>query len=136
MRYWKRLIKIPDGTDCYYCISNITCPIHVYYCSILLVMLPIYLVTLPDTRYTSCGDTLFMYTYTLHSIYSVSCIPCKHCYCIITISQYSYSACFISTCSYSLRHHYATVIIRLNQKYKIIKTCYMLLIYTDVIKNN
>ena len=57
-----------------------TCPIHVYYCSFVLVtipdiltniMSPVYLVTLPDTCYTSCINTLFMYTYTLHSMYSI-----------------------------------------------------------------
>ena len=121
-----------------------TCPIHVYYCSVIFVTIPdilstilslVYLITLPDTCYTLCGDTLFMYTYTMHSMYSISCIPCRHYYCIITTLWYGYSVYFISTCSYSSRYHYATVIIRLNKKYKVIKTCYMLLIHTDVIRN-
>jgi len=32
----------------------------------------VYLVTLPDTCYTSYGGTLFMYTNTLYSMYSFS----------------------------------------------------------------
>ena len=62
-----------------------TCPIYAYYYSVILVAIPdilstslVYLVTLPDTCYTSCGDTLFMYTYTLHFMYFVSCIPCRY----------------------------------------------------------
>ena len=66
---------MPGGTDYYYCINKMTCLIHVYYCSVVLVIIsdilsiimpPIYLATLLDTCYTSCGDTLFMYMYTLH----------------------------------------------------------------------
>ena len=81
MGHWKRLIKISDGTDCYYCINNMTCSIYVYFYSVVHVtisnilfsiMSSVYLVTLTDTCYTSCGDTLFMYTYTLHSMYSFS----------------------------------------------------------------
>jgi len=72
MRHWKRLIKIPGGTDCYYCINNITCLIHVYYCFVVLVTVPdtlstimlhVYVVTLPGTCYTFCYSTLL-------------CIPC------------------------------------------------------------
>jgi len=35
----------------------------------------VYLITLPDPYYHSCGDTLLMYTYTLHSMDPASCIP-------------------------------------------------------------
>ena len=93
MGHWKRLIKIPGGIDCYYCVNNITCPIHVYYCSVIpitipdilsTIMSPEHLVTLPDICCTSWGDTLSMYTHTLYFMYSVSCILCRHCYCIIT----------------------------------------------------
>jgi len=79
--HWKRLIKITGDTDCSYYINNMTYPIHVYYCSVVLftildilcsIMSHVYLVIFHDTCYTSCGDTLFMYTYTLHSMYSVS----------------------------------------------------------------
>ena len=130
MGHCKRLIKISYGIDCYYCINIMTCLIHIYYCSIVLItisnilstiMSPVYLVTLPNTCCTSCGDTLFMYTYTLHSTYSVSCISCKHCYSIITTQLYGYSVYFISIHSYSSWQHYATVILRLNKKYKVIK---------------
>ena len=84
MGHWKRLITIPCGTDCYYCINNMTCLIHVSYYVVVLItvpvmlstiMLPVDFATLPDTYYTSCGDTLFMYTYTLHCKYSGLCIP-------------------------------------------------------------
>jgi len=142
MRYWKRLIKIPSGTECYYCINNMTCLIHVYYCSVVLitvsdilstVMSPIYLVTLSDT-YTSYGDTLCMYTYTLHSIYSVPCILCRHCcYIITTLLLYNYNTVVWLFCILHIYMFifstipYATVIIRLNKKYKVIKTvtCYL-----------
>ena len=120
------------------------CPIHIYYCLVILVtisdilstiMSPIYLVTLLDTYYTSCDNTVFLYTYILHFMYSVSGIPYTHCHYLITTLWYSYFEYFISTCSYSSRHHYAIVIIRLNKKYKVIKTYYMLLIHIDVIRN-
>ena len=59
-------------------INNMTCLIHVYYCLVVLVtipdnlsaiMLPVYFVTLSDTCYTFCYGTLFMSTYTLHTMY-------------------------------------------------------------------
>ena len=93
MGHWKRLIKISGGTDCYYCINNMTCLIHVYYCVVVLVtvpdmlstiMLPVDFATLPDTCYTSCGDTLFMYMYTLH------CMPLVPVYPIDTVLVYSH----------------------------------------------
>ena len=93
MGHWKRLIKIPGGTDCYYCINNMTCLIHVYFCVVVLVtfpdmfstiMLPVDFATLPNACYTSCGDTLFMYTYTLH------CMPLVPVYPIDTIPVYSH----------------------------------------------
>ena len=40
MGHWKRLIKIPGGTDCYYCMNNMTCPIHVSYWLVALVISP------------------------------------------------------------------------------------------------
>ena len=55
-----------NGVLHYYCINNMTCLIHVYYCSVVLITIPdilytimslVYLVTLSDTCYTSCGDT-------------------------------------------------------------------------------
>ena len=93
MGHWKRLTKIPNGADCYYCIDNMTCLIHVYHCSLVLVtipdslstiMSPVYLVSLPDTCYTSCGDILSCTDILCNSMYVVSCIPCRHYYCIIT----------------------------------------------------
>ena len=38
----------------------------------------VYLITL-DIFYTPCGGTLIMYTYTLHFMYSISFILCRHC---------------------------------------------------------
>ena len=84
MGQWKRLIKIPCGTNCYYCINNRSFPRHVYYYSVVLITIPdilstivslLYLVTLYIICYTSCSDTSFMYTYALHSMYSVSLYP-------------------------------------------------------------
>jgi len=55
-----------------------TCLIHVYYCLVVLViipnnlstiMLPVCFVTRPDTCYTFCFDILLMSTYTLHTMY-------------------------------------------------------------------
>ena len=83
MGHWKRLIEIPGGTDCYYWINNMTCPIHVFYCLVVhvpvpdhlaAIMLRVYFVTLPGTCYTFCGGILLMYMYTLHCIHSVFCI--------------------------------------------------------------
>jgi len=51
----RRLIKIPDDTDYYYCINHMTCSTHVYYCPFIFVtipdmlstiMSPVYLITL------------------------------------------------------------------------------------------
>ena len=93
MGHWRRLIKIPGGTDCYYCLKNMTCLIHVYYCVVVLVtvriilstiMLPVDFATLLDTCYTSCGDALFMYMYTMH------CMPLVPVYPIDTISVCSH----------------------------------------------
>ena len=78
MGHWKRLIIIPGGTDCYYCINNMTCLIHVFYCLVVhvpvpdhfaVIMLPVYVVTLPVSCYTYCGGILSCYMYTLHCIY-------------------------------------------------------------------
>ena len=97
MGHWKRLIKIPGGTDCYYCINDMTCLIHVSYLvtvpdQLSAIMLHVYFVTLPGTCYTFCGGILLMYMYTLHCIYSVFCIPCRHHYCICTTPYYGYIA--------------------------------------------
>ena len=101
MGHWKRLIKKPGGTDCYYCINIMTCLIHVFYCLVVhvpvpdhfaVIMLPVYVVTLPVSCYTFCGGILLMYMYNLHCIYSVSCIPCRHHYCICTTQYCGYIA--------------------------------------------
>ena len=64
-----------------------TCARHLYYCLFILVTISdilstimslVYLVTFTDICYTPCGNTLFMYMYTLHCIYSALCISCKH----------------------------------------------------------
>jgi len=53
MGHWKRLIKIPSATVCYYCIKNMTCRVHVFYCLFVhvpvpdhfaAIMLPVYVV--------------------------------------------------------------------------------------------
>ena len=101
MGHWKRLIKIPSGTDWYYCIKNRPCLIHVFYCIVVLVtvpdhlsaiMLQVHFVTLPSTCYTFCDGILLMYMYTLHCIYSVFCIPCRHHVCLCTTPYYVYIA--------------------------------------------
>ena len=101
MGHWKRLIKIPGGTDCYYCINNMTCLIPVYYCIVVLVTVPdhlsathahVYFVPLSGSYYTFCCGTLLMYIYVLYCIYSVFCIPCRHHYCLCTTPYYGYIA--------------------------------------------
>ena len=59
MGHWKRLIKIPSDTACYYCINNMTYLIHVYYCVVVLVTVPVGLSTIMfpvdfATCYYSC----------------------------------------------------------------------------------
>ena len=94
VRHWNRLIKIPGDTDCYYCINNMTCLIHTYYCWVVLVTvpdnlstikLPVYIVTLPGTCYTFCSGILLMYTYTLHFMYFLFHIysSCTHYSCTL-----------------------------------------------------
>jgi len=74
MGHWKRLIKIPGGTDCYYWINHMTCSTHVYYCPFIFVtipdllstiMTPVYLVPRSSICYTPCGNILFMAIYIL-----------------------------------------------------------------------
>ena len=55
MRHWKRLIKIPGGTDCYYCINNMTCLIHVY------LLLCLVHVTLSVVAYYACSALHLFY---------------------------------------------------------------------------
>ena len=101
MGHWKRMIKIPSGSDCYYCLNNMTCLIHVYYCVGVLVTVPdhlsaimshVYFVTLPGTCYTFCSGILLLYMYALHCIYSVFCIPYRHHYWLCTTPYYGYIA--------------------------------------------
>jgi len=81
MRHWKRLIKISGDTDCYYCINNMPCSLHMYYCSVIHCYIPWYSIHQHVTCISciSCGNTLFMCIYNLHSMYSVSCVPRRYC---------------------------------------------------------
>ena len=95
MGHWKRLITIPGGTDCYYCINNMTCLIQVSYCVVVLVtvsvilstiMLPVDFATLPDAYYTSCRDTRIpCIAYILFSVYlaDIMTIYTQHCIMVI-----------------------------------------------------
>ena len=58
-----------------------------------MIMSPVYLVTLLDTCYTPCGNTLFMYTYTLHCITLQTSLLYMHnpvvwLYCILHICMF------------------------------------------------
>jgi len=99
MGHWKRLIKIPGDTDCYYRINNMTCSIYVYYYPFILVILPDILPTC--ILWTSCGDTLLMYPYTLYSIYFLL----THCFCIIT-NTIAWLLMSISCVYVYIYHHY------------------------------
>ena len=117
MGHWKRVIVIPGGTDCYYCINNMTCLIHVNYCFVVLatvpdhlssIMLLVYGVTIPGTCYIFCGGILLMYM--LHCIYSVSCIPCRYAWHRIMgiLHMHICMFTFITSplaCSLLVRHH-------------------------------
>ena len=109
MGHWRRLIKIPGGTDCYYCINHMTCLTHVYYCPFIFllflsdmlstIMSPVYLITLSYICYTPCGNVLFMHTYTLHCIYSAFM------YTLQTSVQYMHNTvvwlcCILHTCMF------------------------------------
>jgi len=89
IRHWKRLIKIPGGTDCYYCINDMTW-LSCYMYAILLLFMILYpiscylytcyftryhvtciLVTLPGICYTFC--IAWHTTHVLHCIYYTFC---------------------------------------------------------------
>ena len=83
MRYWKRLIIIPGGTDCYYCINNMTCLIHVFYC--LVVHVPV-----PDHFASSCYLYMLL-PYLFHAIHFVASYSCT---CLsVTLPGTCYSFC-------------------------------------------
>ena len=118
MGHWKRLIKISGGTDCYYCINNMTCLIHVSYCVVVIVTIPVILsiivlpidfATLSDACYTSCDDTLFMYTYTLYCmalvpVYPIDTIPvCSLRYRMVAYFIYMFT-CITSTVFIIYKH--------------------------------
>ena len=87
MGHWKRMIKISGGTDCYYCINDMTCLIHVCY-----------LVTVPDNL-SDIILPVYLLLYLVHVTLSMSrnsalhisssiCIPCSLC----STPYYSYIA--------------------------------------------
>ena len=62
MGHWKRLIKMPGGTDCDYCINNMTCLIYAYYCLVVLV-------TVPDQLSTIMLHVYFVTWYMLYFLW-------------------------------------------------------------------
>ena len=105
---------------------------------------PVILVTLPDIlpatmSHVYCAlhvETLFMYTYTLHSMYSLS-----HVYSVNTLLLYKHHTvvwllCVLHIYIFIIITPHATVTFRLNKKYKIIKTYYMILKYIDLIRKS
>jgi len=101
MGHWKRVIKIPGGTDFYYCVNHMTCLIHVYY----LVTVPVILSTIMFTVilltcYCSLPDTCFL-------VYSCTS------YCAWSFSRYHVTCLFVTLpdtcytfCSSILFHAY------------------------------
>ena len=99
-----------------------TCLIHVYYYVVVLITIPDFLSTimlhvdlstLPDACYTSCGDTLFMYTYTLHCmplgpVYPIDTIPvCSHRYRMVAYFIYMFTC--ITSMIFIIYKHETTV---------------------------
>ena len=76
MGYWRRLIKIPGSTDCYYCIIHMICSTYVYYCPFLFVTIPDMLSTIMSHVYL----LHFLIFVTLHVVthYSWTHILCLH----------------------------------------------------------
>jgi len=96
---------------------------HMYTLLYFLILVTIHVMT-----YYSCTRILCILCTLIH-VYPADTLLYNHnivvwLFCILHIYMFILS-----------RHHYATATIRLNKKYKVIKTCYMLLIYTDVIRN-
>ena len=95
MGHWKRVIKIAGGTDCYYCINDMTCLVHICYLVIvhatlsdilLLVYLLLYLahVILSVVAYDSC-TCLLCIAYMLFSVYLADIITVLTQHCIMVI---------------------------------------------------
>ena len=121
MEHWKRLIKIPGDTDCYYCINNMICLIHVYYCWVVLVTVPVILSTIifsVDFAYLllfliidllSC----FMYTLLLYLVH-------------VTLSVVAYDSCTCIRCiAYMLSSVYLADIITVHTQHRIMVILHM-----------
>ena len=92
MGHWRRLIKIPGGTDCYYCINHMTYSTHVSYCPFIFVPIPDMLSTIMSP-YTLLHSLIFV---TLHVLTHYLCR------CILRIAYillYVYVADFITVCA-------------------------------------
>ena len=83
MGHWKRLIKIPGGTNGYYCINIMICLIHVYYVQLysvlFLIFYPHHVTCIPC--YTSWYLLHSMWWQIIHvhvcyvfHVFSISCI--------------------------------------------------------------
>ena len=68
------MIIIPGGTDCYYCINNMTCLLHVYYCLLVLVTVPDHLSAIMLHVYLLL--CLVHVTLSVVAYYSCTCILC------------------------------------------------------------
>ena len=128
MGYWKRLIKIPGSTDCYYYINHMTCSIHVYivylYLLHFLLSYPT-IISLYALHFLYFSHTLLIYTYTLHFMYYLF-----HVFFVDTLFWYNHKhysvitfVYFMCTCSYlSSLYYRVTSTISSNSKYNVIKT--------------
>jgi len=113
MGHWKRLIKIPGGTDCYYCIIIMTCLIHVYYCLVVLVTVPDHLSAIMLYVYcVTCYMLHFLWWHTTHvHVYSALHIF-RFLYTLQTSVLYTHNTvlwlyCICpSACSLPSRHHW------------------------------
>ena len=130
--YWKRLIKISAGTDCYYCINHMTCSIHVYYCLFTLLhfcyLMYHHVTCIFCTSYIFHGHTIHVYVYSAFHVFTIPCILCKHTLDTLFLNNHDHysiiiSIYFMRRCSYlSSLYCHVTSTISSNSRYKVIKT--------------
>ena len=80
MGHWKRLIKISSGTDCYYCINNMTWFMDVYYYFVYTCYTFWYLIYHHVTCIMSTDTYILLCGYTCYIFPNVLSIAMSHIY--------------------------------------------------------